>query len=379
MMFDVVAKITENLEKGKVAPIYLILGDDEYLIRKLKNKLISILLPGDKKEFNLEVISEEESDIENKIIQGFGTVSLFRERKVITATLLSKGGGAIGKFSKLEEFLNRELDRKALNILILSGNEKLDKRGKLFKKITEIGEVIEFPPVKDSKKWTPEIEKEIFEMVSGEISNVGKTIKSDAYKTLLERTGYDFRSVFCELDKVCLFLGDRKQITKKDIEELVEETPQMAFYALGDAIGRRNIEDILKTLHNFLDSAKSPIYILQLMFDCLRNLKNMKEIQRLPDAKGYKPGVDFRSFSLNYLTPILEKKKNGTIKNPALLEILNWKPYRIYSLFQQSDRFDETELDKLLTQIKEIDLKMKSTAISSEDMLYNLAFSIVKS
>jgi len=376
-MFEDINRVAESIKKGESKPVYLIVGDDEYIITRIRKKLVSLLFPEEDGGFNLESISEEGPDVKSHIIQAFRTISLFKERKIITANLPPKRGVGSGKGTLLEDFLASDLTEKTKNILILSSYAGIDKRGKLYKRIKEIGEVIELPAIKDRKKWTPEIDRNIFRLMNNEAKETGKTIKREAYLELLERTGNDLRAAFCELDKICLYLEDRNQITKKDVELLVEETPQMAFYELGDAIGKRNPQKIMKILHNFLNSAKSPSYILQLMFDCFRHLKSIKEVLRLPEIGDYKPGMDYRTFTFSFLSPLLEKRKNNRIRNGFLLELLNWKPYRIYMVFQHADNFKEDELDNCIFEIAEIDRKIKSTSVSAEDMIYNLASLIV--
>jgi len=377
-MFEDVTRIIGNINQGNIAPVYLIIGDEEYLIGKVKNTLLSLLLPGDKKNFNLESINDASRDFENEVLNAISTISLFKERKVVVAYLPSKSARTASKLDKLEDYFDKIANRQTQNILILCGCNVVDKRSKLFKKIKDCGEVIEFPHLKDIRSWTPEIENQIFRLVGNEVKKAGKTIKKDAYQLLLERTDHDLRSMFCELDKLILYIGKENEIRKRDIIELVEETTQMAFYALGEAIGKRNANDILKTIENFLGSAKSPVYILQLMFDNLKNMKNIKEILQLPVAKNYKQSWVYRGFSFNYLSPLLEKKKNGIIESRSLQELLSLKPYRIFMLFKQTDRFEENEIDSYLVQIKEIDKKMKSSTISPESLLYNLATEIAR-
>ena len=73
------------------------------------------------------------------------------------------------------------------------------------------------------------------------------------------------------------------------------------------------------------------------------------------------------------------KIQKGSISNSALKEIISWKPFRVYKVFQQSDRFKEEELDQLLVKIKSTDIMLKSSTINPEILLFELAVTIAES
>jgi DNA polymerase III subunit delta len=372
-MLDTIKKITDEMKLGKIYPIYLISGDDEFLVSKMKSLLIDLLLPGEKKIYNLEVIPDDDAGFEDKLINALSSISIFKEKIVVLARYPIK---ASKKLNMLENFLSDKLDFKPKHTLVFISDEGIDKRSNLYKIIDKKGIVIDLPAVKDRRKWTPEVEKTVLQMIEQKVKEYGKKLKGDSYKLLMERSGNDLRTVFCELEKLCLYLGSRVDITKKDILEITDESSEMAFYAIGEALGNRDASAFLSTLDNFFKRSKSPSYILQLIFDYLQDLKCIKDILRSPAGNGYKSGLDYRAFSFNYLSKLLDAKKNGSVKSSSLLGILSWKPYRIFKLFEQSDRFDENEIDELIIKLKEIDIKIKSSSLSSENMIYSLAFSL---
>jgi DNA polymerase-3 subunit delta len=74
-------KVLEEIEAGEIKPVYLVSGDDEFLIREAINGIIDSLLPGKTRELNLQVFETEEDW--QQIIQSLNTFGWLRARRVI--------------------------------------------------------------------------------------------------------------------------------------------------------------------------------------------------------------------------------------------------------------------------------------------------------
>ncbi len=75
-------KVLENIKNGKVFPVYLIFGDENYIIKEAAQNLIEAILPGKSKEIGLESIEGDKEDW-GKIIQSLNTYIMFGSKKVI--------------------------------------------------------------------------------------------------------------------------------------------------------------------------------------------------------------------------------------------------------------------------------------------------------
>ena len=70
----------------------------------------------------------------------------------------------------------------------------------------------------------------------------GESVKldSDAARELVDSLGGDMMMVANELEKLILFVGDKKRITLGDVETMVLAAKQRSFYELTDAISARD-------------------------------------------------------------------------------------------------------------------------------------------
>jgi DNA polymerase III delta subunit len=71
-----------EIQKGKILPVYVILGDEDYVMKEAAQRMIEVLLPGKEKDLNLEVIEGEEEDWD-QIIPSLQTYPWFGQRRVM--------------------------------------------------------------------------------------------------------------------------------------------------------------------------------------------------------------------------------------------------------------------------------------------------------
>ncbi len=75
-------KALEDIKTGKISPVYLICGDENYIIKEATQSLIAAILPEKDREICSETIEGDEEDWD-KIIQSLNTYPMFGGRKVI--------------------------------------------------------------------------------------------------------------------------------------------------------------------------------------------------------------------------------------------------------------------------------------------------------
>ena len=71
-----------EIQKGKILPVYVVLGDENYVMKEAAQRMIEALLPGKEKDLNLEVVEGAEEDWE-RIIPSLQTYPWFGQRRVI--------------------------------------------------------------------------------------------------------------------------------------------------------------------------------------------------------------------------------------------------------------------------------------------------------
>ena len=82
----------------------------------------------------------------------------------------------------------------------------------------------------------------------------GVKLDNDAARELVDSLGGDMMMVANELEKLMLFVGEKKRITLGDVETLVLAAKQRSFYELTDAISARDRARALAVLDAILSS-----------------------------------------------------------------------------------------------------------------------------
>jgi DNA polymerase-3 subunit delta len=132
-------------------------------------------------------------------------------------------------------------------ILVLVG-EKLNKSSRLYKSVDAAGGVHEYkaPYKREYPAKTVEL-----------MAERGYRLSYDDAERLVRATGADLRRIDAELEKLVAFLGERRDVTTRDVEQVVASSPSVSVFELSDAVGARECERALRMLGELLDGGES--------------------------------------------------------------------------------------------------------------------------
>ncbi len=98
-------QVIEDIKKGQLVPVYLIWGDEKYLVHEAVQRITEIILPDKEKLLSLETFEGGEEDWE-KIVMSLRTYSFFGSRRVI----LVKDTQIFESKIKVEEIFGRSME-----------------------------------------------------------------------------------------------------------------------------------------------------------------------------------------------------------------------------------------------------------------------------
>jgi DNA polymerase-3 subunit delta len=140
----------------------------------------------------------------------------------------------------------------------------VDRRKSFFKTLEKIGTVELFAAWSlDDKNWTEVAEASAMRGFKAR----GKEMTDEALSELVARVGPNSRQLENEVEKVCLYVGDRRRVTLEDVAAVCTRNKTARAFALGDALGDRNLPELLRRLDEELwevklDSQRSEIGLL---------------------------------------------------------------------------------------------------------------------
>lgn len=147
--------------------------------------------------------------------------------------------------------------------------EEVDKRSKLYKAITKIGNAVEFVPQTDEtlSRW-----------VLSRLKREGKGITRQAYQLFIEKTGTDMENIDKELEKLICYTLDRDNIEASDVEAITTEQTQSKVFEMVDALAAHQQKKALDLYYDLLSLHEAPMRIMYLItrqFNMMLSVKSM--------------------------------------------------------------------------------------------------------
>jgi DNA polymerase-3 subunit delta len=178
------------------------------------------------------------------------------------------------------------------------------------------------------------------------LAGTGKSVDPGAEARLAELVGDDARVLASEVAKLAAYVGERKLIGAKDVDEVVTRVASDPFFALGNAVEARDLAAALGVVARSIEDGGSPFMLLGSLAGTIRRL--VAERERARKAAGERRIASFAEWQATVLPTIPEK------------EIGEKKPYGFWMKYQASARFARGELLDALAGLAEADVAMKS-------------------
>ncbi len=244
-------RIDEDIKTGKWKQVYLLYGEERYLVRQYRDRLKKALM-GDGDAMNLTVYEGSDFSV-GELIDLAETLPFFAERRVI---LVENSGffkyTAANPAAALADYL-AEIPETAS---ILFVEETVDKRSRMYKAAAKYGAVTEFGKQKEETlaKW-----------VTQRVKKEGKNITQGAYECFISRTGTDMENIDRELEKLLCYVMDKDVIREEDVESITTEQTENQVFVMVDAIVEHQQKQALTLYYDLLSLKEPPMRILYLI------------------------------------------------------------------------------------------------------------------
>ncbi|MGH7994058.1 MAG: DNA polymerase III subunit delta [Limisphaerales bacterium] len=269
-----------------------------------------------------------------------------------------------------EELKNFAWSRNSgIRLLISAG--KVDKRKSFFKTLDKIGSVETFAGWSaDDRDWAERAEV----AAQTAVRERKKEISHEALADLVNRVGPNPRQLENEVEKLCLFAGGRKQIEAGDVNAVCVQNKTARAFALGDALGDRDLPRLLRRLDEELwevkfDSQKSEIGLLYGLIAKVRAMLLLKEMLR----EGWiKPEMDYNRFKAQLQHVPADKLPGDRRYNPLALN-----PYVLYKALPQIKRYSEAELIRAMDLLLRCNQRLVSSGLDETLVLQQTLVQII--
>jgi DNA polymerase III subunit delta len=250
-------RFVSEVEARKLRPAYVFVGDETFFRKRCREALIKHLVPADLRDFSLFDFDLSETDLA-EVLDRARTPSLMAPFQVFfvrgVKTLFGRGSNdeklaAIEAYCKdpnpdavlifVADHISIPADVRRMDMTDKERYERIRESMGGFCAIVELARVEE----NEAVRWIGEY---------GSTRDV--KIDADAARELVDALGGDMMMVSNELEKVILYVGDKKRITLGDVETMVLVAKQRSLYELTDAISSKDRVRALQVLNAILST-----------------------------------------------------------------------------------------------------------------------------
>ena len=355
-------KVLKDIGLGKTAPVYLLFGEEEYFISEAFKKLVNSLVPEEFRSLNLEVFKGENLNLD-AVITGLSSYPFFQCHKVIALLDSELLDSHAANLEPLVKCLEGNIPHQ--NHLIITTTKSVAKKNILFKKIQETGEILEFKSEKGDKlKYS-----NLYSKVNERLRREKKKIFRPAFDELIERAGFDPRMIFFEIEKLLIFINDKEEIEKSDVEAVIPLTKQQIIFDLLDAISRKDREGALVVLENLLLGGEAALKINNMI---------ARQIRLLLQAKDFLNNESGRKFNDSYSYPYFQKAFDRTIGElkerygEDSYNLFSSHPFFVYKVLKLALHWSQEALLGSFKLLHSADIDLKSTSSQEKVILQKL-------
>lgn len=302
------AAVRKQIAQGKPDPVYLIIGDDDADMSRLAGDLAA-LVEDELRAFNSERLYANEKGVTAaSIVESARTLPMMGDRRVVMVLrgerLLKPkrrakaaveeesseddGGDPSVNADELEAYLKNP---ERLTTLVIVASDA-DRTRRLYRALVKNATIVECWGLKglaqnpkDVRGWELEkIAREASALVARTVKEAGYTIDPAAARLIAIRAGTDIVTLRGDLERLMLYVGDRKAIDVRDVKEIVSGETLQDQWALSDAIVQKDAKKALRQLGLAMESGSVSYMILGQLAYCVREKVAAADARRVPAA-----------------------------------------------------------------------------------------------
>ena len=248
-----------EVKQRKLRPLYVFAGDEAFFREQCRAAILRDLVPADLRDFSMHEIDLAESTVA-EVLDRAQTPSLMAPFQVFFVrnfkNLYGRGShhdefAAIAAYAKnpnpdaviifIADHISIPADARRMELT------DRDRFERIRETLGDIATIVEFARVDESEavRW-----------VHDRSAAEGVKVEPDAARELVDSLGGDLMLIANELEKLFLFVGEKKRVTLGDVETMVLAAKQRSLYELTDAISAKDRTRALEVLDALLSSGE---------------------------------------------------------------------------------------------------------------------------
>lgn len=258
------ASLSAAIKRGEFAPIYLLMGEEEYYIDQLSEQIVDAALSEQEREFNLTIIHCERDTKAADIVDAARRYPVMAQRQVVLVRE--------AQLLRSTEILATYVDHLSPTTVLILCHKRgtLDRRGRLFQGIKARGIVFESKRIREGQLPT---------FINQYFSQRNVSVEPQAAMMLAANVGTDLSRLAQEMDKLCVVAANNAgPITPAVVEAHIGISREYNLWELRTALAVKDVAKAQRILNHFMaDGGKEtpPIVILATIFAFFASLMQL--------------------------------------------------------------------------------------------------------
>ncbi|MBI3811669.1 MAG: DNA polymerase III subunit delta [Nitrospirae bacterium] len=235
-----------HLDRGTIAPVYLLTGEEEFLIQAATDRLVRTVVDPATKDFNYTLLDSETATAD-AILTAVESLPAFAERRLVV--LKNAEQLATAEANRLVDYLKNPCPTTCFVCVA----PKFDARRSFFQTLKARAAVVDCRPLSDGQ---------VTVWLKAQAKSLGRAISEDAALFLKERVGRALFPLQNELTKTVLGSENTKTIELEDVQRACSAAGDVSVYDLLTALAQRRMEPSVLTLTRLVEEGEPPLKIL---------------------------------------------------------------------------------------------------------------------
>lgn len=328
----------KTIKKGKLEPVYLLFGTEQYFIEKFRDAIEKQFSSDDAGEittYDLREVSIQD------VLADAETLPFFTEKKIIFAdypfflTNVQEKVPIEHDVTVLERYI--ENPAPFSHVIFVAPYESLDGRKKLTKNLRKHSVEVNCQPIKGTNlnDW--------FNLITAPLK---VDITEEAKDILEAEFGANLSLLQREIEKLTQYVGEGGTITAEVLHELMSSSVEHSALSLVDAVLNKKLPEAINISKHLFKMGESPIGLIALLAYQFRIIYQVKLLR----AKG---------FVINQIQQEIKAH-----------------PYVIKLAFERGKKYSEDYLETIINELANADTNIKrgkmNQQIAFEMLLYQI-------
>lgn len=223
------------------------------MVSRAAHQIVHHLCPEAEQTFGLEIVDPEGETVADatsalrQCVQGLQTLGFFGGRKVVWL----RGAAFFGNGRTMPSRDVKDTLESLASILrkglpngthLVIDAPKIDKRSSFYKVCKDVGSTFEFEMPTQIYKLDEQAKARARQFLKAEGLRVDEAVLDE----IVSRAGTNTRQLNVEVEKLSVFLVDRREVTLQDVRTIVSVSRESAGWDLADAVGHRDLPRALQ-------------------------------------------------------------------------------------------------------------------------------------